>query len=181
MLVVGLLLLAAAVAVGAAGVAANTGTEHQLSNGFTLFGYHLHGSAGRLYLAGMVIGAVAMLGFMMVADGLRRDAALRRELGRFRRDARARRRAEADTAGKTAPVPVATAPAIAAPSNTAPSNTAPTNTAPSKIAPIRIGRARKAEPVAVSTTDAVDTSAERSARRRGLRGWRPTRPTSPTS
>ena len=157
MLVVGLLLLAAAVAVGAAGVAANTGTEHQLSSGFTLFGYHLHGSAGRLYLAGLVIGAVAMLGFMMVAEGLRRDAALRRELGRFRRDARARRRADAGGRGKTAPV--ATAPAAA--------------TAPAKVAP-----AKKAEPVAARTADAADTSAERTARRRGLRGWRPARPAS---
>lgn len=147
MLVVGLLLLAAAVAVGAAGVAANTGTEHQLSNGFTIFGYHLHGSAGRLYLAGLVIGAVAMLGFMMVAEGLRRDAALRRELGRFRRDARARRRAEASGAGKTAPAA-----------------TAPANTA---------------EPVAARNADgSVDTSAERSARRRGLRNWRTARPVS---
>ncbi len=157
MLVVGLLLLAAAVAVGATGVAANTGTEHQLSSGFTLFGYHLHGSAGRLYLAGLVIGAVAMLGFMMVAEGLRRDAALRRELGRFRRDARARRRAEAGGPGKTAPV--VTAPAAA--------------TAPAKVVP-----AKKAEPVAARTADATDTSAERSARRRGLRGWRPARPAS---
>ncbi len=153
MLVVGLLLLAAAVAVGAAGVAANTGTEHQLSNGFTLFGYHLHGSAGRLYLAGLVIGAVAMLGFMMVAEGLRRDAALRRELGRFRRDARARRRAAAAEAGRTAPA--ATAPVAATVS------------------------AKTAEPVAARTADgSVDTSAERSARRRGLRNWRTARPAS---
>ena len=162
MLVVGLLLLAAAVAVGAAGIAANTGTEHQLSSGFTLFGYHLHGSAGRLYLAGLVIGAVAMLGFMMVAEGLRRDAALRRELGRFRRDARARRRAEAGGSGR--PAPVATAPAAA---------TAPAKT----VKPAKAAKA--AEPVAVRTADdSADTSAERSARRRGLRNWRTARPVS---
>ena len=155
MLVVGLLLLAAAVVVGAAGVAANTGSEHQLTGGFNLFGYHLHGSAGRLYVAGLVVGAVAMLGFMMVADGLRRNAALRRELGRFRRDARARRRAEASGAGRTAP--------------TAPE---PVTTAP----------ARKPEPVAARAADtadsSADTSAERSARRRGLRDWRTARPVS---
>ncbi|MBS2961993.1 hypothetical protein KGA66_02965 [Actinocrinis puniceicyclus] len=109
MLVVGLLLLAAAVTVGAAGIAANTGSEHQLAGGFTLFGYHLHGSAGRLYLAGLVIGAVAMLGFMMLADGLRRDVALRRELGRFRRDARARRRAPAPAPAEENPKPAAKA------------------------------------------------------------------------
>ena len=153
MLVVGLLLLGAAVTIGAAGVAANAGTGHQLPDGFTLFGYHLHGSSGRLYLAGLVIGAVAMLGFMMVADGLRRDAALRRELGRFRRDARARRRAEAAGAGKTAPA--ATAPVVVA------------------------EPAKTAKPVAARTADgSVDTSAERSARRRGLRNWRTARPVS---
>lgn len=92
MLVVGLLLLAAAVAVGGAGIAANTGSQHQLTGGFDIFGYHAHGSAGRLMLAGIVIGAVAMLGLMMVADGLRRNVAVRRELTHFRRDARARRR-----------------------------------------------------------------------------------------
>lgn len=147
MLVVGLLLLAAAVVVGAAGVAANTGTAHQLSGGFTFFGYHVHGSAGRLFLAGLVIGAVAMLGFVMTADGLRRDAALRRELGRFRRDARARRRAEAAAAAETPKT--------------------------GKPAPAATVVARSADSAADT---AADTSAERSARRRGLRGWRAARP-----
>lgn len=159
MLVVGLLLLAAAVTVGAAGVAANTGSEHQLPGGFTIFGYHLHGSAGRLYLAGLVIGAVVMLGFMMVADGLRRNAALRRELGRFRRDARARRRAEEAASGKLAPAGVAPASA----------------TAPSKAASSKAASSKSADSASQS---AADTTAGSSAWRRRLRDWRTARPVS---
>lgn len=154
MLVVGLLLLAAAVVVGAAGVAANTGSGHQLPSGFTFFGYHLQGSSGRLLLAGLVIGAVAMLGFMMTVEGVRRDAALRRELGRFRRDARSRRRAEA--AGK----------------NTGGAGTG--KAAPAVTEPAAVS-ARSAD---TADTSADGTAAERSARRRGLRGWRAARPVS---
>ncbi len=117
MFVIGLLLLAAAVAVGAAGIAANTGSEHSIPGGFVFFGYHLHGSSGRLLVLGIVIGAVGMLGLMMAADGLRRSAALRRELVGLRRDARARRRAE--ESAKSRPEP-ATAPATAAQTTDAP-------------------------------------------------------------
>lgn len=91
MFVVGVLLLAAVMVVGVAGVAANIGSEHQLVGGFGIFGYHVHGSAGRLLVAGIVIGAVGMLGFILAAEGLRRNAALRRELFRFRHDARTSR------------------------------------------------------------------------------------------
>lgn len=95
MLVIGLLLLAAAVVVGVAGVAANTGSAHQLVNAFSIFGYHVHGSAGKLFLAGFVVGAVGLLGLIMILNALRRNAALRRELFRFRHDERSRRRAAA--------------------------------------------------------------------------------------
>jgi hypothetical protein len=110
MLVVGLLVLAAAVVVGAAGVAANTGVAHQLPGGFSMFGYHVHGSAGRLFFGGLLVGAVGMLGIIMVADGLRRNAALRRELMRFRRDARAQRRAAVPETKAAEPVSARTAP-----------------------------------------------------------------------
>ena len=113
MLVVGLLLLAGAVVVGVAGISANTGTEHQLPGGFAIFGYHLHDSVGKMFLGGILLGAVGMLGFMMMAEGLRRNAALRRELFRFRQDARARRR-NAPTAPVTEPGTPASATAPAA-------------------------------------------------------------------
>jgi hypothetical protein len=101
MLVLGLLIFAAAVVVGVAGVAANTGAAHQLPGGFALFGYHINTSTGKLFFAGLVIGAIATIGLLLMADGLRRNAALRRELFRFRREARSRSRR---------PAPAATAP-----------------------------------------------------------------------
>ena len=157
MLVLGLLVLAAAVVVGAVGVASNTGTEHQLPNGFSIFGYHIHGSVGKLFFAGLMIGAIGMIGLVMLLDGLRRNAALRRELLRFRREARARRSAPA----VQAPAPRATAPA--------PAPRAVVTREPVTQAPV----------VGTTGAAATSTSATRSARtslRRGLSGLRPTRP-----
>ena len=113
MLVLGLLILAAAVVVGVAGVAANTGVAHQLPGGFALFGYHINTSTGKLFFAGLIIGAIGTVGLLLMADGLRRNAALRRELFRFRREARSRsRRTAPAAAAPTAPAePVAASPA----------------------------------------------------------------------
>lgn len=152
MLMVGLLLLAAAVVVGIAGVSANTGGEHQLSGGFAIFGYHVHSSAGRLFLAGLLIGAVGMLGFLLATEGVRRNAALRRELFRFRRQARARERAQA-----TAP----------APSDRVLARTAPASSADATDTVKGTG-----------TVTAADTPAAESGGRRSLRNWRAPRPTS---
>ncbi len=102
MLVLGLLILAAAVVVGVAGVTANTGAAHHMPGGFALFGYHINTSSGKLFFAGLIIGAIGTVGLMLMADGVRRNAALRRELFRFRREARSRSRR---------PAPAATAPA----------------------------------------------------------------------
>jgi len=157
MLIVGLLLFAAAVLVGVAGVAANTGGEHQLAGGFTVFGYHVHSSAGKLLLAGLLIGAVGMLGFLMATEGLRRNAALRRELFRFRRQARAQERAKA----ATAPAPARSDRVFARTAPASSSDAADTGTS------------------AVKTTDtAADTPAEDSGWRRSLRNRRTPRPTS---
>jgi hypothetical protein len=43
-LVVGLILLIAAVVVGVAGVLVNAGSGHALTDGFAVFGYHVTGS-----------------------------------------------------------------------------------------------------------------------------------------
>lgn len=85
-----------------------------MPGGLSMFGYHVHGSAGRIFFGGLLVGAVGMLGIIMVADGLRRNASLRRELMRFRRDAGANQRAAAsgDAAETTtAPKPPSKAPA----------------------------------------------------------------------
>lgn len=183
MLVVGLLLLAAAVVVGVAGVSANTGSEHQLAGGFGIFGYHVHDSAGKVFFAGLLIGAVGMLGFMMAADGLRRNAALRRELFRFRQDARARRRNAAAT--RPAPAAPATAPTQRVLAGTSPTPTGDT-AGTGKIADSGGNGgdgssgdgSSGASAAGVAAGAGASTSADRAAARRSLRNWRTTRPTS---
>jgi hypothetical protein len=46
--------LVAAVVVGVAGVLGNGGSAHALTHGFTALGYHATGSAGTLFLSGIV-------------------------------------------------------------------------------------------------------------------------------
>jgi hypothetical protein len=60
--IVGLVVLIAAVIVGFTGVLTNAGPAHPLTENFAVFGYHVTGSTGTLFLVGIVIGAVAMLG-----------------------------------------------------------------------------------------------------------------------
>lgn len=74
LVVVGLVLLIAAVVVGVAGVLANAGSAHALTHGFSVFGYHVTGSTGTLFLYGIVVGAVAVLGLGLVLTGARRSS-----------------------------------------------------------------------------------------------------------
>lgn len=92
-LILGLVILIVAVAVGLAGVFGNTGAGHELGAGgdFSIFGYHATGTTGSLFLTGFVVGAVALLGLTLIVAGARRSA---------RRSARARR--ERDTAHRSA-------------------------------------------------------------------------------
>jgi hypothetical protein len=60
--IVGLVVLLVAVIVGFTGVLTNAGPAHPLTENFSLFGYHVTGSTGTLFLSGIVVGAVAMLG-----------------------------------------------------------------------------------------------------------------------
>jgi hypothetical protein len=53
-IILGLIILVAAVIVGAAGVLGNGGGTHELSHGFAVFGYHVTGSSGTLFLSDMV-------------------------------------------------------------------------------------------------------------------------------
>ncbi|WP_051807867.1 hypothetical protein [Streptomyces sp. NRRL F-2664] len=90
-LILGLVILLAAVVVGVAGVFGNTGAGHQLTSGgdFSLFGYHATGSTGSLFLTGIIVGAVGLLGLALVMAGARRSA---RRSARARRDRGAARR-----------------------------------------------------------------------------------------
>ncbi len=72
--IVGLVVLLVAVIVGFTGVLTNAGPAHPLTENFSLFGYHVTGSTGTLFLFGIVVGAVAMLGLSVLLAGARRTA-----------------------------------------------------------------------------------------------------------
>ena len=72
--IVGLVVLLVAVIVGFTGVLTNAGAAHSLTENFSLFGYHVTGSTGTLFLSGIVVGAVAMLGLSVLLAGARRTA-----------------------------------------------------------------------------------------------------------
>ena len=86
--VLGLIILVAAVVVGVAGVFNNVGSGHALTHGFSVFGYHVTGSTGVLFLYGIVVGAAAILGLGLLLAGARRTSrrgrAARRELKQSR-------------------------------------------------------------------------------------------------
>jgi hypothetical protein len=106
--IVGLVILIAAVIVGVGGVLGNAGHAHALSHGFALFGYHVTGSTGTLFLYGIVVGAIAVLGLSLLLAGARRTSrrghAARRGLKQSRSETAAASRdrdsliAERDTA-----------------------------------------------------------------------------------
>ncbi|GHI82767.1 hypothetical protein [Streptomyces xanthophaeus] len=90
-LILGLIILIAAVVVSLAGIFGNTGAGHGLGLGgdFSIFGYHATGSTGSLFLIGIIVGAAAFLGLALVVIGARRSA---RRAARTRREAGASRR-----------------------------------------------------------------------------------------
>jgi hypothetical protein len=91
--VLGLIILVAAVVVGVAGVLTNSGGGHGLTHGFAVFGYHVTGSTGTLFLYGIVVGAVGLLGLILLLAGARRTSRrgreARRGLSQSRREAAA--------------------------------------------------------------------------------------------
>jgi hypothetical protein len=88
--IVGLVILLAAVIIGVAGVLGNGGSGHALTHGFSVFGYHVTGSTGTLFLTGIVVGAVALGGLSLLLAGARRTSrrgsAARRGLKQSRRE-----------------------------------------------------------------------------------------------
>ena len=88
--ILGLIILVAAVVVGVAGVLNNMGSAHALTHGFAVFGYHVTGSAGRLFLYGIVVGGLALFGLVLLLGGVRRlsrrGRAARAELKASRRE-----------------------------------------------------------------------------------------------
>ena len=103
-ILLGLAILIAAVVVGVAGVLVNGGGAHALTDNFAVFGYHVTGSTGTLFLYGAAVGAVGMFGLSLVYAGARRNARsgrlARRELQRSQRETAAASRDRDDLAGQ---------------------------------------------------------------------------------
>jgi hypothetical protein len=73
-IILGLVILLAAVIVGLAGIFTNSGSTHGLAHGFAVFGYHVTGSTGTLFLYGIVLGAIGVLGLGLLLAGARRTS-----------------------------------------------------------------------------------------------------------
>ncbi|GAA1170433.1 hypothetical protein F4556_006046 [Kitasatospora gansuensis] len=89
-IVIGLVILVAAVVVGAAGVLSDTGSTDGLTDWFEVFGYHVTGSSGTLFLHGTIVGAVALFGLSLLLAGAwrtsRRSHVARHGLKQSRRE-----------------------------------------------------------------------------------------------
>jgi len=87
--ILGLVILVAAVIAGVAGVLANGGHAHPVAH-FAVLGYHVTGSAGTVFLYGIVVGALALAGLRVLAVGAgrssRRGLAARASLAQSRRE-----------------------------------------------------------------------------------------------
>ncbi|WSY64537.1 hypothetical protein OH799_06025 [Nocardia sp. NBC_00881] len=102
--IIGLVVLVAAVMVGLAGVLANGGVNYALTDNFAVFGYHVTGSTGVLFLYGIVVGAAGLVGLSLLLAGARRTArrgrTARSELEVSRRETTAASRDRADRADR---------------------------------------------------------------------------------
>src|ERR1039458_8259292 len=68
-IIIGLVILIAAVVAGVAGVLSNSGSGHPLTHHFAVLGYHVTGSTGTLFLYGIVVGALALFGLRLLLAG----------------------------------------------------------------------------------------------------------------
>src|SRR5579859_5102740 len=98
-IILGLIILVAAVVVGMAGVLGNGGT-HGLAHGFSVLGYHVTGS-GTVFLYGIAVGAVALFGLWLLLAGVRHTSRRGREA---RRGLRQSQRETAQSRQETAAV-----------------------------------------------------------------------------
>jgi hypothetical protein len=165
--ILGLVILVAAVIVGVAGVLANGGHAHAVTH-FAVFGYHVTGSTGTLFLYGIVVGALALAGLSLLLAGARRTSRrgrdARRGLARSRRETAAvsadrddlrdqRDTARAYTASTLGDDGDGTTPNRTAPNRTTPNGTDPGLRRPSSFERL-LGR-RPASPQAAPQPDAL--------------------------
>jgi hypothetical protein len=90
LVIIGLIVLLVAGILAIVGVLSNAGAAHPLTENFSVFGYHVTGSTGTLFLFGIVVGAVALLGLSVLLAGARRTASrgrdARHEVARVERE-----------------------------------------------------------------------------------------------
>ena len=114
----GLVILVAAGIAGAAGVLANGGHAHAVTH-FGVFGYHVTGSTGTLFLYGIVTGALAIAGLCLLLAGARRTSRrgrdARRGLRQSRRETAAVSKDRDDLIGQRDTARADTASALASP------------------------------------------------------------------
>jgi hypothetical protein len=72
-IIIGLIILVAAVVAGVSGVLSNSGGGHAVTH-FAMFGYHVTGSTGTLFLYGIVLGAIGLFGLSLLTAGARRTS-----------------------------------------------------------------------------------------------------------
>jgi hypothetical protein len=115
-IILGLIILVAAVVVGVAGVLTNHGSAHVLTHRFSVFGYHMNGSTGRLFLYGIIVGAVAVFGLSLLLTGARhtsrRGSAARQGLKESRGETAAAREDRDNLVKQRAAAPAQTASAL---------------------------------------------------------------------
>jgi hypothetical protein len=79
LVIVGLTILLAAAIVAIVGGLSNTGAAHPLTENISVFGHHFTGSNGSMFLFGIVVSAVALLGLSVLLAGARRTAGRARD------------------------------------------------------------------------------------------------------
>jgi hypothetical protein len=153
--ILGLVILLAAVIIGVAGVLGNAGSGHALSHGFAVFGYHVTGSTGTLFLYGIVVGAVALAGLSLLLAGARRTSrrgsAARRGLRQSRQQTAAVSQERDDLIGQRDTARAYTA---SAPDNGTPSSdphSSPTGSHPGRLR--LFGRRAAPRPAAAETPE----------------------------
>src|SRR3984885_11702798 len=135
--ILGLVILVAAVIIGVAGVLANGGHAHAVTH-FAVFGYHVTGSTGTLFLSGIVVGALALAGLSLLLAGARRTSRrgrdARRGLAQSRLETATVSASTASTLGDNGATPNGTARAYTAgppaDDGSAPNGSAPNGSAP---------------------------------------------------
>jgi hypothetical protein len=118
LVIFGLIIVVAAVVVGAAGVLGNDGGAHGVAHGFSVLGYHVNGS-GTVFLYGIAVGAVGLFGLWLLLAGARRTARrgrdARRGLRQSRRETAAASKDRDDLIGQRDTARADTASALASP------------------------------------------------------------------